>query len=233
MNESVASASSKPVAFEVPETRRKFLNSTYFHLLGAILLLIAIEVFLFKSGIAQKIAMPMLNHWLITLGAFMIVGWIASHVAHRNLSRNMQYLALIGFVVAEAVILSALLYQAIYMLQDPSIIQSAALVTIAGFMVLTGIVMYTGHDFSFMRSLLMWIGGAALIAIVASIIFGFHLGTWFSVAMVAFAGAAILYDTSNVLHHYPEDGYVAAALELFSSIALMFWYVLRIFMNQD
>ena len=63
--------------------------------------------------------------------------------------------------------------------------------------------------------------------------FGFELGTWFSVAMVAFAGAAILYDTSNVLHHYPEDRYVAGALQLFASVALMFWYVLRLFMSRD
>ena len=43
----------------------------------------------------------------------------------------------------------------------------------------------------------------------------------------------ILYDTSNVLHHYPEDRYVAGALQLFASVALMFWYVLRIFMSRD
>jgi FtsH-binding integral membrane protein len=47
------------------------------------------------------------------------------------------------------------------------------------------------------------------------------------------AGAAILYDTSNVLLRFPEDRYVAAALELFASVALMFWYVLRLFMSRD
>jgi len=36
-----------------------------------------------------------------------------------------------------------------------------------------------------------------------------------------------------VLHHYPEDRYVSAALSLFSSVALMFWYVLRLFMSRD
>ena len=50
-------------------------------------------------------------------------------------------------------------------------------------------------------------------------------------AMVGLAGAAILHDTSNVLHHFPEDRYVGAALELFASVALMFWYVLRLFMS--
>ena len=43
-------------------------------------------------------------------------------------------------------------------------------------------------------------------------------------------GAAILYDTSNVIHHYPEDRYVGAALQLFASVALLFWYVLQIFL---
>ena len=38
--------------------------------------------------------------------------------------------------------------------------------------------------------------------------------------------------TSNILLHYPEDRYVAAALELFASVALMFWYVLRLFMSR-
>jgi len=75
--------------------------------------------------------------------------------------------------------------------------------------------------------------GDCEMAIVGGVLFGFHLGTWFSVAMVGFAGAAILYDTSNVLHHYPEDRYVAASLELFASVALMFWYVLRLFMARD
>jgi hypothetical protein len=40
----------------------------------------------------------------------------------------------------------------------------------------------------------------------------------------------ILYDTSNVLHHYRTDQHVAASLALFASVALLFWYVLRIVM---
>lgn len=230
MNETVVEG--RAVAFEVPETRRKFLNKTYHHLLGAILLFVGIEVFLFKSGLAEPIARVALSaNWLIILGAFMIVSWGASHIAHKNISKNMQYLALFGCVLAWALIFVPMLYMA--MMIEPKIIQSAALVTLFGFGLLTGIVMYTGHDFSFMRGLMMWIGACALLTIVASVIFGFELGTWFSVAMIAFAGGAILYDTSNILHHYPEDKYVAASLELFASVALMFWYVLRLFMSRD
>jgi hypothetical protein len=86
-------------------------------------------------------------------------------------------------------------------------------------------------DFSFLGSILRWGFLVALVLIVASILFGFNLGTFFSVAMIALAGGAILYDTSNVLHHYPEDRYVGAALELFASVALLFWYVLNFFIG--
>ena len=73
----------------------------------------------------------------------------------------------------------------------------------------------------------------ALLAIVGGVIFGFQLGTWFSVGMVGLAGAAILYDTSKILRSYPSDRHVSAALELFASVALMFWYVLQLFMSRD
>ena len=85
----------------------------------------------------------------------------------------------------------------------------------------------------FLRGMLVWIGVLAFVAIIGSLIFGFHLGTWFSVAMIGFAGAAVLYDTSNILHHYPQDKYVAASMQLFASIAMMFWYILRLFMSRD
>jgi FtsH-binding integral membrane protein len=31
-----------------------------------------------------------------------------------------------------------------------------------------------------------------------------------------------------VLHHYRTDQYVAASLALFASVAILFWYILRI-----
>jgi FtsH-binding integral membrane protein len=192
----------------------------------------AIESYLFSSGAAQQLAERMLGmNWLLILGAFMVVGWLASHVAHRVESKPLQYMALAGFVVAEAIIFLPLLYIAV--LTQPAVIESAAGVTLLGTAGLTAVAFITRKDFSFLRSLLMWGGILALVAIAGGVLFGFELGTWFSVAMIGFAGAAVLYDTSNVLHHYPEDRYVGAALELFASIALMFWYVLRLFMSRD
>jgi FtsH-binding integral membrane protein len=104
-------------------------------------------------------------------------------------------------------------------------------VTLVGFTALTLVVFTTRKNFSFLGVVLKWAGIVALLLIVAGAIFGFQLGTFFSVAMIALAGGSILYDTSKVLHEYPEDRYVGAALELFASVALLFWYVLRLFLG--
>jgi uncharacterized protein len=221
-----------PVAALGVEPRATFIWRTYGHVAGAILAFAAIETYLFESGVAAQLAPRMLGvNWLLILGAFMIVGWLASHVAHRVESKQMQYLALGAFVIAQSIIFVPLLYLA--MAVQPAIIESAAGVTLLGVGGLTVVAFVTRKDFSFLRGLLVWGGILALIAIVSSVLFGFHLGTWFSVAMIGFAGAAVLYDTSNILHHYPEDRYVGAALELFGSIALMFWYVLRLFLSRE
>ncbi|NUP05895.1 MAG: permease [Polyangiaceae bacterium] len=211
------------------DTRDRFLVRTYNHLFGAILLFAGIEIALFKTGIADRIVGALAGNWLIAIMLFMLVGWGATHAAHRAMSKAAQYAALAGFVAMQAIMFVPLLWMANRF--APGAIQSAGLVTILGFGALTGIVFWTRKDFSFLGAFLRWAFIAAALVIVASLIFGFSLGVLFSVAMVGLAGAAILYDTSNVLHHYPEDRYVGAALELFSSVALLFWYVLRLFMS--
>lgn len=219
-----------PVGQRTSEVRAQFISRTYNHLMASIVAFTLIEYGLFASGLAESIAAFMLQgSWLIVLGGFVLVSWFASRVAATSESMTSQYLALGGFVVAEAIIFVPLLYIANQM--APGMITSAALVTLLGFGGLTAIAFTTRKDFSFLGGLLRWAFVVAIVAIVGAVLFGFELGTWFSVAMVGLAGAAILYDTSNVLHHYPEDRYVAAALQLFASVALMFWYVLRIFMS--
>jgi FtsH-binding integral membrane protein len=222
----------RPVAAASPETRSSFIWRTYNHVALAILAFVGIESWLFSSGLAERIAMTMLGfNWLLILGAFILVGWGATHVAHTVRSPALQYAALAASVVAWSIIFVPMLYMA--NLYGDGVIESAAVVTLLGVAALTAVVFVTKKDFSFLRGMLMWGGVLALVAIVGGILFGFELGTWFSVAMIGFAGAAVLYDTSNILHHYSEDQHVAAALQLFASIAMMFWYILRLFMSRD
>lgn len=216
--------------YDPVEARGRFIARTYNHLFGAIVAFAAIEFALFQTGLAFSIAQALTGvSWMLVLGGFMIAGFLASRVAHTSSSLPAQYAALAGYVVVEAIIFVPLLVLANQV--APGAISSAGLVTILGFGALTGIALVTRKDFSFMRGVIMWGGVAALLLVFGGLIFGFELGTFFSVAMVALAGAGILYDTSNVVHHFPEDRYVGASLQLFSSVALMFWYVLRIFIS--
>ncbi|MBT8084562.1 MAG: permease [Woeseia sp.] len=220
-----------PVAAASVEDRSQFIWRCYAHVVGAILAFAGIEAYLIQSGIAERIAQPMMQNWLLVLGAFMLASWGASHVAHRLESTQAQYAAFAFFIVVEALIFAPLLYIA-YTYQ-PGVIDSAAGVTVLGCAGLIAVAMITRKDFSFLRGVLMWVGILAMVGIVASLLFGFQLGTWFSVGMIGFAGAAVLYDTSNIMHHYPRDRYVAASMALFASIALMFWYILQLFMSRD
>ena len=221
-----------PVSQRGVDTRAAFITRTYNHLMGAIVAFTLIEIWLFSSGLAEPIATAMMStSWLLILGGFMLVSWFATRAAHTSPSIGAQYAGLAATVVAYSILFVPMLYMADTM--APGAIQSAAIVTLLGFAGLTAVAFTTRKDFSFLGGMLRWGFVVALVAIVGGVLFGFELGTWFSVAMVAFAGGAILYDTSNVLHHYPEDRYVAGALQLFASVALMFWYVLRIFMSRD
>ena len=208
MNNSETYSVDVPVIELDDQSRGRFITRTYNHLFAAICAFTLIEIGLFKSGLAEPIAKAMLGtSWLLVLGGFMLLSWFARNVVYK------------AYVVGQAFIFVPLLFIADH--YAPGAIASAAIITFIAFTVLTLVVFITRKDFSFLRGILMWGGIIGLVMIVGGVIFGFQLGTFFSVGMVALAGAAILYDTSNVLHHYPEDRYVAAALELFASVALM------------
>jgi FtsH-binding integral membrane protein len=133
------------------------------------------------------------------------------------------------YTVAESIIFLPILV--IADLQYPGVITQAAIMTGVLFAGLTAIVFITRHDFSFLGPILTIAGMVAIGVIVCSILFGFDLGTLFSGIMILFAAGAILYDTSNIMHRYRTDQHVAASLSLFASVALLFWYILRLFMS--
>ena len=106
----------------------------------------------------------------------------------------------------------------------------AGIVTLAVFGGLTAAVFWSGKDFSYLGPILSVLAWVALGVVIAAVIGGFTPGLIFCGAMIALAAGFIIYDTSNVMHHYGTDQHVAASLELFASVALLFWYVLRLFM---
>lgn len=218
-----------------PSERTEFLHKTYQHLAGAIIAFIALEGLLLNIPGIEGLISTMLGGrfaWFIVLALFMGVSTVANRWAQNTTSFHKQYLGLGLYIVAEAIIFVPLLYIAANF-AGPDVIPKAALITAVVFGGLTAFVLLTKKDFSFLGGILTVVGFGALGVIGAGLLFGFSLGTWFAGAMVVFASGAILYETSNVLHVYRPGQHVAAALGLFASIALLFWYVLSLLSSRD
>lgn len=215
------------------ETRIAFIRKTYTHLTGAILAFTALSAQFYISGVGESILRSMMSggtiSWLLIFGGFVLVGYLAQAFARSRVSIGLQYLGLAMYVVAEALIFSPFLFLAAR--YYPGVLPSAAVITLAVFIGLSACVMLYNKDFSFLGGFLAVAMFAAIGVIIVAALFGISLGMWFSALMILLASGAILYSTSNVMRYYPATMYVAAALDLFAAVALLFWYVLRILME--
>lgn len=225
-----------PIAARAAESARAaFIRRTYAHLAAAILAFAAIEFLIFSLIPHDRIREAVITVWarspwaaLLVVGAFIGVGWLARVWARSETSPGVQYMGLALYVIFEAFIFVPLIFIAVVILNQPSIIATAGVLTLSLFGGLTLAVFVTRKDFSFLAPILSIASLVTLGFIVAAILFGFTLGLFFSFAMVALASAFILYDTSNVIHHFRTDQHVAASLELFASVAFLFYYILWI-----
>ncbi len=207
--------------------RSEFIRKCYFNLAAAFAVFVCLEALLLSWQPAVDLASRMVsgNNWLIVLLAFMGISWVANAWAHNGETIGKQYAGLYLYVVAESIIFLPLLIIARQF--APDAIAQAAILTFA---LSAGITIYafvSRKNFSFIGGFLVIASFVALGLIVCSMLFGFGLGLWFSGAMIAFAGLTVLYQTSAIVHEYRNGQHVAAALGLFASIALMFWYILQ------
>ncbi len=224
------------VAQAEPDARALFIRRTYGHLAGAILAFAVITAGLLQWEGAAGLAGTMTTgyNWLIVIGVFMAVSWVADKWARSDASTTTQYMGLGLYIVALSLIFLPLMYVAAYY-SSPDVIPTAGIITGLLFGGLTATAFITRKDFSFLRGVLTISFFVAIGVIVASIVFGFSLGVLFASVMVAVAGASILYTTSNIIHEYNPNQHVAAALALFAGVGLLFYYVLYLLisLNRD
>jgi FtsH-binding integral membrane protein len=216
--------------------RGDFIAKTYGHVAAAFGLFLALELLLFMSGIAKAMGDAIAGNrflWFLVLGGVMLVSSLATSAAHNVADIGKQYKGLGAMAAIKAVMFAPLLYWALVPENGESTIATAGVVTLLGVGGLSAVAYTTRKDLSFLRPIVSFGMVLALIAIVGGLIFGFNLGLWFSVIMVGLAGARILHLTQDIIRRYPEDAYVGAAVQLFASYMLMFWYVLRIFMQRN
>ncbi len=216
--------------------RVAFYKKTYSHVAGGVLVFILFEYLLLQSETIVEFALSMTEgyRWLIMLGGFMFITNYAERMVLKTPDKNKQYLAYGLYILAEAFIFVPLIYiAAFYMESGPEMLNQAAIVTLALFSGLTAVVFLTKKDFSFLKTGLTIGFFIAIGLIIAGTLFGFNLGLWFSVGMCLLAGGSILYQTSNLVNKYTVEDYIPAALGLFASLMLLFWYILSIFMSRD
>ena len=222
----------KLVAYSTESERAAFYRKTYTHVALAILAFILVETALFRLippyFIEDMFAAPFIAFFevgILLLGSFMATKW--SH----SLNKNTQYLGLGFYVLLESIIFLPLIYMALAYV-GTEVLWQAAIITLSLFAGLTAVVLMTRLDFSFLRSVVIIGGFLSLGLIVAGALFGFELGLWFSIGMVVLAAGGILYETYAIKNEYTTDQYVGAALQLFASVMLLFWYVLRILLSR-
>lgn len=228
----VAPASYRPVAELDETTRADFVVRVYQHLLLAVFAFVVIETLFFQFGVAEaayNFIAESTGAWLLVLGGFMIVNWLATSAAHDIVNPSKQYLGLFAMAGAEALIFAPFLFYVLKVQSDgATTLWAAIVITAAGFGGLSLVAYTTRKDLSFLRPMLLWGGVCALVLIAAAVLFGLELGVWFSVAMIALAGASILYQTQTIMRRYPAEAYVGAAVQLFAAVMILFWYVLRL-----
>lgn len=223
----------RPVVNLDDTTRGDFVVRVYQHLLGAIVAFAAIEALFLATPIAEGIYDFVARGggltWLLILGGFMVGQWIVTQAAVDLLNPQRQYAALFGSATLYAVLFAPMLHYFFRVADDGATsVAAAGLITAMAFAGLTVVAFVTRADLSFIRPIVMYGFVVALVLIVAAVLFGFSLGIWFSLAMIALSGAAILYQTQTIIREFPVQAHVAGALALFASVMTLFWYVLRL-----
>ena len=224
-----------PVASLSDEAKVAFYKKTYSHVAGGVLAFFIAEYFLLQSEVLIDFMLSMTQgwRWLIMLGGFMFMTNYAESTALKTTDKNKQYMAYGLYVLAEAIIFIPIIYIAIMYSGGMDLLNQAAIVTLSLFSGLTAVVFVTKKDFSFLKSALTVGFFIALGLIIAGALFGFDMGLWFSVGMCVLAAGSILYQTSNLVHKYTNEQYIPAAIGLFASLMLLFWYVIQIFLSRD
>jgi len=215
--------------------RVAFYKRTYTHVAAGVLAFIAFEYLLLQSDAIIEFMLSMLQgyRWLIMLGGFMLMTYYAESTVLKTSNKKVQYMGYLLYIFAEALIFVPLIYMAVAYTDSFMVLNQAAIVTLSLFTGLSAIVFVTKKDFSFLRAGLTVGFFIAIGLILAGVLFGFDLGLWFSVGMCVLAAGSILYQTSNLIHKFGVEDYIPAALGLFASLMLLFWYVLQIFLSRD
>ncbi len=174
------------------------------------------------------------EHWIVAM--LLYFGAFFGLSAVRRVPR-VNVAALIGFTFLSGLYIAPMLFIASVlggagqaMTMHP--VRDAFLLTIAGFGGLTGYVLTTRKDFSFLGGFL----SMGILVLLGAMVLGFFIGGQvFQLAIASIGvllfGAYVLYDTSRILRSGDRSDPVGAAVSLYLDFLNIFLFVLRILMS--
>jgi FtsH-binding integral membrane protein len=172
------------------------------------------------------------RYWFVWMILYVGLSWCSGWIANQGAAVGYALLAVLAGVTGLFFGPTIMFYAAH---GGIGVVYQAFGLTVGIFGGLTAYVFITKKDFSFLGGLL-WMGIFALIAfgvLGMFINFSFNVRHAMTLAGVLLFVGFILYDTSNILHHYREDQYVVAAVAIYLDFVILFMKLLRLLGRRD
>ncbi|QJQ96604.1 MULTISPECIES: Bax inhibitor-1/YccA family protein [Halomonadaceae] len=203
----------------------KVLRNTY-GLLAMTLLFSAVT-----AGASMAMGIERLNIFVFFIGAYGLM-----FLVHKTANSAAGLLATFAFTGFMGFTLGPILSAYLTLPNGSALIMTALAMTGATFIGLSAVALVTKKDFSFLGNFLMAGAIVLILAMVAALVFNIPtLSLAVSAGFVLFASAAILFQTSEIVHRAGETNYILATITLYVSIYNLFISLLSLLgiMNSD
>ncbi|RTR04998.1 Bax inhibitor-1/YccA family protein [Halomonas nitroreducens] len=203
----------------------KVLRNTY-GLLAMTLLFSAVT-----AGAAMALGIQQMNILVFFIGAYGLM-----FLVHKTANSAAGLLATFAFTGFMGFTLGPILSAYLTLPNGAQLIMTALGLTGLTFFGLSAVALVTRKDFSFLANFLMAGAIVLVLAMVAALVFQIPtLSLMVSAGFVLFASAAILYQTSEIVHRAGETNYILATITLYVSIYNLFVSLLSLLgiMSQD
>ncbi|CAH1044678.1 MULTISPECIES: Bax inhibitor-1/YccA family protein [unclassified Halomonas] len=196
----------------------KVLRNTY-ALLAMTLLFSAVT-----AGASVAMGIQQMNIFVFFIGAYGLM-----FLVHKTANSAAGLLATFAFTGFMGFTLGPIISAYLTLPNGGALIMNALAMTGLTFIGLSAVALTTKKDFSFLGNFLMAGAIVLILAMVAGLIFNIPaLSLMVSAGFVLFASAAILYQTSEIVHRAGETNYILATVTLYVSIYNLFISLLSI-----
>ncbi|KFF49166.1 membrane protein [Gammaproteobacteria bacterium MFB021] len=196
----------------------KVLRNTYM-LLAMTLMFSAVT-----AGVAMALGVTQINIFIFFIGAYGLM-----FLVHKTANSSAGILATFAFTGFMGFTLGPIIDLYLSIPNGAQLVMTALGMTAATFLGLSAVALITRKDFSFLGNFMVAGAIVLVLAMVAALIFNIPgLALAVSAGFVLFSSAAILFQTSEIVHRAGETNYILATITLYVSIYNLFISLLSI-----